>query len=183
MFYEILSLCPADCNGCYVIVLLASLRISFFSSRKPSRPCVNLPHSEYYNAVAVSIERFLASVCLENNLSCSCVYVGSERHGKLWKLCGVRTRDCVSGLPGQVVWNPALRGGGWKITFPEPHLLCMYHICPAERWYLLRHCISCGCAVTGIKSSAFNAKGSEIFLKLISCPMQVFSTTCITSTL
>jgi hypothetical protein len=25
-----------------------------------------------------------------------------------------------------------------------------------------------------VKSSAFNAKGSETFLKLISCPMQVF---------
>lgn len=36
------------------------------------------------------------------------------------------------------------------------------------------HFVSCPCAVTGIKSSAFNAKGSENFLKLTSCPMQVF---------
>lgn len=34
--------------------------------------------------------------------------------------------------------------------------------------------VSCPCVVTSIKSSAFNAKGSENFLKLTSCPMQVF---------
>lgn len=86
----------------------------------------------------------------------------------------------VSGFRGQAAWTPALRRGGGKV--PQRHVLW------APRLYfrevaLLPHCISCGCAVTGIKSSAFNAKGSEIFLKLIPCPMQVFSTTCITSTL
>ena len=62
--------------------------------------------------MAVPIERLLAGVCLENNLSCLCVYVGSKRQDKLWKLHCVPTRDCVSGFHGQVVWNPALRWGG-----------------------------------------------------------------------
>lgn len=43
-----------------------------FSSKKTLRLCVRLAYSEYYNAVAVSVERLLASVCLGNNLSCLC---------------------------------------------------------------------------------------------------------------
>lgn len=70
-----MSFCPVDRHICYVVILLASPLIFFFPLENPQT--VNLPYSEYYNAVAISIERLLASVCLENNLLYLCVYVSS----------------------------------------------------------------------------------------------------------
>lgn len=127
---------------------------------------LNLPYSEYYNAVAISVERWLASVYLENNLLCLSVYVGSvsraERSSGSFMVY-LHMTVCVGSM-GR--WDGTLPlGGVAEREIPELHLLFMHHVCTWERWCLLQHCISCGCAVTGIKSSAFNAKGSEIFLK------------------
>lgn len=51
---------------------------------------------------------------------------------------------------------------------PELPLLSMYvpHLASTTTFLVV--------VLLMVKSSAFNAKGSEIFLKLISCPMQVF---------
>lgn len=72
-----LSFCPINCNRCYVIVVLASLLI-FFPLENSDRMAI----FHILNIIMLwpfSIERLLASVCLENNFLCLCVYVGSKR--------------------------------------------------------------------------------------------------------
>lgn len=69
-----------------------------------------------------------------------------------------------------------MQGTAWRETCKTAFGVSVIN-CTARRQPCPRQCygfVSCPCVVTGIKSSAFNAKGSENFLKLTSCPMQVF---------
>lgn len=124
-----MSFCLMNYSSCYIIVVLV---FRFVFPYTTLRLCVNLPCSEYYNAMAVSIERLLAGVLKITSCVCVFTWVLPKRWDKLWKLRRVPARDYVrvpwaGGLPS----CPCRRGA----EFPKLHLLCMCHICSPERWY------------------------------------------------
>lgn len=91
-------------------------------------------YSEYFNTVAISIERLLAGVYLESNLLCLCLHGFCLRaEMSSWKLHHILAHDCVSGFHGQVGWNPAFWVGWLKDEDSEFYLLFMYHIFTSER--------------------------------------------------
>lgn len=166
-----LSFCLISCNSCYVILVLAGLWYCFL--QKTLTICQS-SHILNITLLWLFLKKGYLQVCVLKITSCVCVFVWALR-AELWKLRYVPTPDCSVGR-----WSGSCSWGGWKVKVLELLAVCVPHLYSRSTPTILH---SCGCAVTGIKSSAFNAKGSEIFLKLISCPMQVFSTTCITSTL
>lgn len=176
MFYELLS-CLFVLEIAIAVAQLFYWQVFgffffFFPSRKPSDH-VSAFHILNIITLWPFLERWLTSVCLENSLSCWCVYVGSKRRGKLWKLlcvlhvtvypgsmgrwCGILLLDGVAqryrflNSTCRLCTTSILQRGGifYNTAFPVVVLLLLWSQVPsmlkAQKFFLNGFHVLCKC--------------------------------------